>query len=201
MVMCLPEDHTKGTTRGAPTPRAAVAGNDYGLGMIVDRLSHSKYWPQTAIFVIEDDAQDGPDHVDARRTVGLVISPYCYRGIVDSTFYTTSAMLRTIELLLGLQPMSQFDAAANPMYASFAEKPDPAPYQHVKPLFDIQLKNSASAWGARESLAMDFSDVDRAPMFELNEIVWKSVKGPNTPMPLPVSRFHADSLRGAPGGR
>jgi YVTN family beta-propeller protein len=123
IVVCLPENHTRGTRPGAPTPRAAVASNDYALGQIVDRVSHSRYWPETAIFTIEDDAQDGPDHVDARRTVGLVISPYCHRRIVDSTLYTTSAMLRTIELLLGMQPMSQYDAAATPMYASFSSEP------------------------------------------------------------------------------
>jgi YVTN family beta-propeller protein len=186
----LPEDHTRGTSPGAPTPRAAVASSDYALGMIVDRISHSRYWPELALMTIEDDAQDGADHVDARRTVGLVVSPYCRRGIVDSTFYTTSAMLRTIELLLGLPPMSQFDAAGNPMYASFADTPDLTPYTHLKPTIDIQEQNIATACGARESMAMDFSEVDKTPMFDLNEIVWKSVKGADSPMPLPVHRFH-----------
>ena len=132
MVMCLPEDHTAGTRPGRPTPKAAVASNDYGLGLIVERLSHSPYWPQTAIFVIEDDSQDGPDHVDARRTTGFVISPYVKRKTVDSTFYTTSSMLRTIELLLGLPPLSQFDAAAPPMYAALGDAPDLTPYMHVE---------------------------------------------------------------------
>ena len=190
IILSLPEDHTRGTSPGAPTPRAAVASSDYGLGMIVDRVSHSRYWPELALFAIEDDAQDGADHVDARRTVGLVVSPYCRRGIVDSTFYTTSAMLRTIELLLGMPPMSQFDAAANPMYASLGDTPDPTPYTHLKPLIDIQEKNIATAWGARESAAMDFTEFDRTPMFDLNEIIWKSVKGADAEMPLPVHRFH-----------
>lgn len=196
IVMSLPEDHTRGTTPGAPTPRAAVASNDYALGMIVDRISHSKYWPELALFTIQDDAQDGSDHVDARRTVSIVVSPYCRRGIVDSTFYTTSAILRTIELLLGLPPMSQFDAASNPMYASFSDKPDLTPYAHLKPTIDIQDTNKATAWAAKDSLAMDFSDFDRTPMFELNEIIWKSIKGADSEMPVPVHRFQWASLRG-----
>jgi hypothetical protein len=99
-------------------------------------------------------------------------------------------MLRTIELLLGLPPMTQYDAAATPMYASFSNKADLNPYEHVKPLFDISQVNTALAWGAGESLKMDFSEYDRTPMFALNEIVWKSVKGANSDMPLPVRRFH-----------
>ncbi len=190
MVMSLGEDHTVGTRPGLPTPAAAVASNDYALGMIVDRVTHSKYWKETAIFVIEDDAQDGPDHVDARRTVGLVISPYTKRNALDSTLYTTSSMLRTMELLLGLPPMTQYDAAATPMYASFAAKADLTPYDHAKPQIDINALNSERAWGAQESLRMDFSEYDRTPMFALNEIVWKSVKGADSEMPLPVRRFH-----------
>jgi YVTN family beta-propeller protein len=129
IVMSLPENHTRGTAPGAFTPAAMVASNDYAAGMLVDRVSHSKYWPTTAIFIIEDDAQDGPDHVDARRTAGLVISPYVKRGIVDSTQYSTSSMVRSMELLLGLPPMSQYDAAAMPMYASFGTEPDPFDFQ------------------------------------------------------------------------
>jgi hypothetical protein len=140
--------------------------------------------------VIEDDAQDGPDHVDARRTVGLVASPYAKRGIVDSTLYTTSSMLRTIELLLGLQPMSQFDAAAMPMYAAFDTKAISEGYAKLEPQIDINEKNLTTAWGAAASLAMDFSEYDRTPMFELNEIVWKSIRGRNSKMPLPVRRYH-----------
>ncbi len=194
IVMGLPEDHTKGSRPGAPTVQAAVASNDYALGMIIERVTQSKYWPELAVCVIEDDAQNGPDHVDARRTIGLVVSPYAKRGIVDSTFYTTSSMLRTIELLLGLQPMSQFDAAATPMYAAFSNVADSTPYEHIEPRIDIHATNDERAWGAKESLAMDLSDYDRAPMFTLNEIIWKNVKGADSEMPLPVHRFHAASL-------
>lgn len=196
IVMGLPEDHTKGTAAGEPTPRAAVASNDYALGMIVDAVSHSPYWPDTAIFVIEDDSQDGSDHVDARRTTGFVISPYSKRAFVDSTFYTTSSMLRTMELLLGLSPMSQFDAAATPMYNALSAEQNLTPYTHVKPQIDINELNVKTAWGAEESDAMDWTEFDRTPMFALNEIIWKSVKGPDSEMPLPVRRFAAASLRG-----
>ncbi|MCP4640761.1 MAG: beta-propeller fold lactonase family protein [bacterium] len=195
IVLALPEDHTHGGTPGKPTPGACVASNDYALGMIVDRVSHSNYWPETAVFVIEDDAQDGPDHVDARRTVGLVVSPYSHRGTVDSTFYTTCSMLRTMELLLGLPPMSQFDAAALPMYAALGDTPDVTPYTCVEPKVDIMELNQKTAWGAQESLEMDLSTYDRAPMFALNEIVWKSMRGADSEMPLPVHRFHVASLR------
>jgi len=194
IVLALPEDHTRGTRPGEHTPRAAVASNDYGLGLIIERVSHSKYWPELALFTIQDDAQDGPDHVDARRTVGLVVSPYVRRGTIDSTLYTTSSMLRTIELLLGLQPMSQFDAAATPMYASLGDKADLTPYTHFEPRIDIQERNLATAWGAKDSSEMDFTEYDRTPMFALNEVVWKSVKGGDSEMPLPVHRFHFASV-------
>jgi hypothetical protein len=156
---------------------------------MVERLTKSPYWPETAIFIIEDDAQNGPDHVDARRTVGLVVSPYTKRGFVDSTLYSTSAMLRTIELLLGLPPMTQYDAAAMPMYNSFRENTDLAPYEALKPRIDVNERNGPNPYGARASLKMNFGDVDEAPMFELNEIIWKSVKGADSPMPLPVHRY------------
>src|SRR5260370_42230195 len=123
MVMSLPEDHRAGTTPGRFTPTAMVATNDYAVGMIVDRISHSRYWPETAIFIIEDDAQDGPDHVDARRTTGYVVSPYIKRQTIDSTLYTTSSFLRTMELLLGLPPMSQYYAPANPLSPPFPHQP------------------------------------------------------------------------------
>jgi YVTN family beta-propeller protein len=194
MVMSLAENHTRGTVPGAYTPVAMVANNDYAVGMIVDRVTHSKYWPETAIFIIEDDAQNGSDHVDARRTTALAISPYIRRGTVDSTLYSTSSMLRTIELLLGLPPMSQYDAAATPMYKAFGTETDLAPFQHMKPLVDVNVKNTKTAYGAKESQKMDFSDVDRTPMFALNEIIWKSIKGADSEMPLPVHRWRAPSF-------
>jgi hypothetical protein len=190
IVMSLGEDHTQGTRPGVPTPMAAVANNDWALGQLVDRVSRSPYWAKTAIFVIEDDAQDGADHVDARRTVALVASPYARRGVIDSTLYTTSSMIRTMELFLGLPPMTQYDAAATPMYAAFGDKPDMRPFTMEAPRVDVNVLNTMRAWGAKESMEMDFSAYDRAPMFALNEIVWKSVKGADSEMPLPVRRFH-----------
>ncbi len=189
VVMSMPEDHTRGTAPGAFTPQAMVANNDYAIGQLVDAVSHSRYWPSTAIFIIEDDGQDGPDHVDARRTVGLVLSPYVKRGIVDSTLYSTSSMVRSIELLLGLPPMSQYDAAAMPMYASFGTDAQATPFDVIQPKIDVNAKNKKGDYGSEESKKMDFTDIDRAPMHALNEIIWKSVKGADSPMPPPVHRF------------
>ena len=189
VVMSLPEDHTMGTRPGSYTPVAMVASNDLAVGRLIERVSHSKYWPATAIFIIEDDAQDGPDHVDARRTIGFVVSPYVKRRTVDSTLYSTSSMLRSMELLLGLPPMSQYDAAATPMYASFGTEVDLTPYNAIRSQVDLNAKNTESAYGASSSKSMDFADVDLAPMHELNEIIWRSVKGPGSPMPPPVHRY------------
>ncbi len=186
MIMSLGEDHTRGTTPGAYTPKAAVASNDLALGKIVDAVSHSSIWPQTAIFVIEDDAQNGPDHVDSHRTAGLVISPYIKRHTVDSTMYTTTSMVRTMELILGLPPLTQYDAAANSMAASFARTPDLTPYHVVQPQIDIAQRNSSIAYGARESSKMDWSDYDRVDEDKLNAILWHSIKGASCPMPAPV---------------
>ncbi len=200
VVMSLPEDHTRGTRPGEFTPKAMVANADWAVGQLVERLTKSPYWPETAIFFIEDDAQNGPDHVDARRTVGLVVSPYTKRGFVDSTLYTTSAMLRTIELLLGLPPMTQYDAAAMPMYNSFQQTPDLTPYSVLAPRIDVNEKNTALAWGAKESMKMNLDEVDEAPMFALNEIIWKSVRGADSEMPLPVHRFWFQNLPAAKVG-
>ena len=188
-VMSMPEDHTKGTLPGAFTPQASVANNDFAIGQLVDAVSHSRYWPDTAIFIIEDDAQDGSDHVDARRTMGLVISPYAKRGIVDSTLYSTSSFVRSIELLLGLPPMSQYDAAAMPLYATFGTEPEVTSFTVIPPEIDVNAKNTAKSYGAQQSMKMDFSDVDRAPMHALNEVIWKSIKGADVPMPPPVHRY------------
>ncbi len=189
IVMSMGEDHTRGTAAGAFTPSAMVANNDWALGQLIDRVSHSRYWPKTAIFVVEDDAQDGADHVDARRTVALAVSPYIHRGTLDSTLYSTSSMVRSIELLLGLPPMSQYDAAATPMYKAFSETPDLTPYTALPPQIDVNAKNVVTAWGSAASAKMNFEDEDRAPMAALNQIIWKSVKGADSEMPAPVHRY------------
>src|SRR5262249_49931680 len=159
-----------------PTPTAMVAENDLALGMVVEAISKSRFWKETAIFVVEDDAQNGSDHVDAHRTVALVISPYTKHGYVDSTMYATSSMLRTMELILGLRPMSQYDAAATPMYNSFQPKADFRPYEHVVPEVDIKAVNAKTAWGAELSEKMDFTREDAADDLLLNEIIWRSVR-------------------------
>jgi hypothetical protein len=185
-ILRLPNDHTSGTRVGKPTPTAMVADNDLALGRVVEAVSKSKFWKEMAIFVVEDDAQNGPDHVDAHRSVALVISPYTKRGAVDSTMYSTCSMLRTIELILGLKPMSQFDAAARPMYHSFQPKPDFRPYAHVVPKVDLNEKNKPDAWGAKLSEQLNLATEDAADDLLFNEIIWRSVKGPNSPMPAPV---------------
>lgn len=188
IVMSLGEDHTHGTSPGRHTPQACVASNDLALGKLVEAVSHSKYWPEIAIFIIEDDAQNGPDHVDAHRTVGLVISPYIKRHTVDSTQYTTVSMMRTMELILGLPPLSQYDAAARPMFASFTDKPDLTPYGHQLAKIDLNAVNPKTAYGADRSAKMDFSDYDRIDDFELNEILWRAIKGKEAPLPPAVRR-------------
>ena len=181
----LSNDHTSGTTVGKIAPLSAVADNDLALGMVVEALSRSKFWKQTAIFVVEDDAQNGPDHVDAHRTVALVISPYTKRKAVDSTMYSTSSMLRTMELILGLRPMSQFDALATPMYNSFTSAPDFAPYKTLPANVDLTERNQKTAWGADFSAKMDFAKEDAADDLLLNEVIWRSIRGADNPMPPP----------------
>jgi hypothetical protein len=188
IIMSLGEDHTQGTSPGAPTPQACVASNDLALGRLVEAVSKSKVWPETAIFVIEDDAQNGADHVDAHRTIGLVVSPYVRRKHLDSTQYGTVSMLRTMELILGLPPLSQFDAAATPMFESFSDKPDLTPYEHVPARVNLNARNQRTAYGAERSMKMDFSEYDRIDDFELNEILWRAVKGVDAPLPPAVRR-------------
>jgi len=184
-ILRLPNDHTSGTTTNKPTPIAAVADNDLSLGRIVEALSRSKFWPQMAIFVVEDDAQNGPDHVDAHRTIAFVISPYTKRSFVDSTMYSTASMLRTMELILGLKPMSQFDAAARPMYRCFSREPDLRPFKAVPSRVDLEARNPLTAWGADLSRQMDFTREDAADDLLLNEVIWRSIRGANAPMPAP----------------
>jgi DNA-binding beta-propeller fold protein YncE len=186
IVLRLPNDHTAGTQVRKHTPTAMVAENDLALGMLVEAVTRSKFWKETAIFVLEDDAQNGPDHVDAHRSVALVISPYVRRGHVDSNMYSTTSMIRTMELILGLRPMSQFDAAARPMYASFQAKADLRAYEHVVPEVDMKARNKKTAWGAQRSATLDFSKADAADDLLLGEIVWRSVRGADSPMPPPV---------------
>jgi YVTN family beta-propeller protein len=195
-IIRLGNDHTNGTAPGTPTPRAMVADNDLALGRVITAIAASPYWKDSAVFVLEDDAQSGADHVDSHRSVALVASPFAKRGFVDHTFYTTSGMLRTIELILGLPPMSMYDAAATPMYNAFQGTPNLAAYQRLTPAVPLDEKNLPSAFGAAASLRMDFSDADLTPEIELNDIIWRSVKGARSPMPPP--RRSAFVPRGEP---
>ncbi len=188
-------DHTEGATPGSPSARAHVADNDYGVAQFVDLISHSPVWQHTAIFVIEDDAQDGQDHVDAHRSTCYVISPYIKQNSVDHTFYNTDSVLKTMEQLMGLAPMSQYDAIANPILdfdtmpsngsPYIAVLPDPRIITEKNPVI-TSLKPGTMAYHlARLSQKMDFTHADAAPSALLNQMIWKSVKGMNSPVPAP----------------
>src|SRR4051812_5865215 len=184
-IIRLPRDHTSGTSPGAVTPTAMIAENDLALGQLVELISHSAIWKESAIFVLEDDAQNGPDHVDAHRSILFAISPFTRRGVVDSTLYTTSGVLRTMELILGLPPMSQYDAAATPMYNAFTTTPTLTSFTHLAARVSLEDKNDWNAPGAAASLRMNFSAPDLAPDLELNRIIWQSVRGRGAMMPPP----------------
>ncbi len=194
MTVRFNKDHTTGYTPGYFSPLAEVADNDYAVGEIVDAVSHSAIWQNSAIFVIEDDAQDGPDHVDAHRSTAYLISPYIRQNSVDHNFYNTDSILHTIELLLGIPPMTQYDAVAPAIVYPFNFQPvNNAPFTAVKATQDImcqQVPTDALRAGnpmrkyAEESAAMNFDLPDSADAQKLNEIIWKSVKGTNSQMPV-----------------
>lgn len=190
MIMLLPNDHTTGTREDFPTPRAQVADNDLALGQIVEAVSKSKFWKETAIFVIEDDPQNGLDHVDGRRTIAFCISPYTKRGTVVSTHYNQNSILRTMELILGLPPMSQFDLVATPMVDCFTNVPDFTPYTALPneiPLNEMNPKLSSltgkKKFWAQKSMEIPLAQIDQANEDTLNLILWHSIKGYDTPYP------------------
>jgi YVTN family beta-propeller protein len=181
----LGNDHTSGQRIGKLTPTAQVADNDLALGLLVEHISNSSIWKESAIFVLEDDAQNGPDHVDAHRSPAFVISPYIKRNSVNSSMFSTSGMLRTIELILGLPPMSQYDAAAVPFSDCFTPNPDFKPYRVRSANVDLEQRNVAWNKSAQRSQEWNFAKEDAAPDLDLNEVVWKSVKGEDSIMPAP----------------
>jgi hypothetical protein len=188
--MRLANDHTRGTTAGAPTPQAFMADNDLALGQLVETISRSPYWATTAIFVTEDDAQNGPDHVDAHRTLAFVISPFSKHGAVDSTHYDTASMVATIEDMLGLPPMSITDARVARMWKAFTSEADLGPYDARMPEVipfgaDGYATNPVGAPLSEQSASWDFSREDAIPEIALNEAIWKSVKGRHSAMPRP----------------
>jgi len=198
-IVRLSNDHTNGLSAGKPTPQFYLADNDYGLGLLVDAVSHSSYWQDTAIFVIEDDAQDGPDHVDCHRSVGLVISAYNRPGLLIHNFHNTVSMIRTMELLLGIAPMNQLDGSAVPMDI-FRAQPDLRPYSVLLPnvapdnLLAQPARDGATAYWMKRTGEQDMAHQDMADPATLNQIIWFSVRG-NQPSPT-ISRLPAfDAMR------
>ena len=190
-IVCLPNDHTSGTSAGCPTPASCMADNDLAIGRIVEGLSHSKFWNEMAVFAIEDDPQAGWDHVSGYRTTAYCISPYAKRGQVISTQYNTTSLIRTMEQILGLPPMNQFDASATPMFDCFTDKPDVTPFQSVAnrvPLDQMNpqpsaILNQQLRDDALVSAKLNFREVDKAPEDILNRILWRAIKGPLVPFP------------------
>jgi YVTN family beta-propeller protein len=182
MVMRLPNDHTNGVTPGRLSPLSMAADNDQGVGMIVEGISKSKFWGSTAIFILEDDAQNGPDHVDSHRSPGFVISAYTKRHQVDSHMYNTTSMLRTIELILGLRPMTHFDAAAPPMSAVFQPAADMTPYTLEKPRIPLDGQNPPRARGVADNMKFDREDENDDD--ELNDLLWRAIRKDAPPPPV-----------------
>jgi hypothetical protein len=191
ILICLPNDHTSGTKAGAPTPAAQVADNDLAMARMIEAISHSQFWPKTCIFVIEDDPQNGWDHISGYRTVAFVASPYTRRGAVVSTQYNTTSLLRTMELILGLPPMNQLDATATPMFDCFTDTPDFTPYTALpnnipldqmnppaRAILDPVLRHFAQA-----SARLPLERIDACPEDLFNRILWHAQKGSAAPYP------------------
>jgi hypothetical protein len=190
VVMTLNNNHTNGTRPGSPTPRAMVADNDLALGRVVERLSKSPFWSKTLILVTEDDPQDGLDHVDGHRTIGLAVGPNIRRGTINSTNYSHLSMLRTIQDIFGIPQQTRFLKAARGMNSIFTDKADLTPYQHLTPQVPLDEMNppvsalsGRQRWAAEQSARMDFRDVDRNPPGLLDRILWWDSRGYNTPYP------------------
>jgi YVTN family beta-propeller protein len=186
IVMRLGNDHTNGITAGRLTPLSLAADNDYAVGMLVEGVSKSRFWASTVICVLEDDAQNGPDHVDSHRSPAFLISPWVKRHAVDGTMYNTTSMLRTIEFLLGLQPMTHFDAGARVMTASFQSQPNPAPYTAEKPRVPLDQRNP-DAPAARAAAQMNFDEADENDDDALNAVLWRAIR--KDPPPAPVRSY------------
>jgi len=175
-IVILGRDHTAGTTAGENTPQAMVADNDRAVGLLVDAVSHNADWKSTAIFIVEDDAQNGPDHVDEQRSTFYLVSPYA-RGGTQHEHYTTSGVLRTMELLLGLPPLTPYDAGARPLAAAFTTTPDLRPFEALPAQTDLEAKNVRTAYRANDSDRLDFAHADAVPDGVLNDILWHATHG------------------------
>ncbi len=182
----LINDHTEGLRKGSYTPYAQMADNDLALGLFIEHLSNSPVWKESVVFVLEDDAQNGADHVDAHRSIAFVISPFVKRKYVDHTLYSTNSMLRTMELILGMPPMSQHDAAATPLWRCFTENADYTPFKALPSNVNLDDRNAAvDSDLQRRSDAFDLTGEDRVPDLEFNEVLWKIIKGEHSEMPAP----------------
>jgi hypothetical protein len=178
-------DHTEGLKKGKPTPFAHVADNDLAVGMFIEHLGKSPIWKESVVFILEDDAQNGPDHVDAHRSTAYVAGGLVKRGFVDHTMYSTTGMVRTIELILGMPPMTQYDAAATPMWRCFTTEANLTPFTHLPANINLNDKNTAQNKLAEISEKLDWSKEDKIPDLVLNDILWKSIKGEHTVTPGP----------------
>jgi len=187
-ILCLPNDHTSGTKAGMPTPRAHMADNDLALGRMIEALSRSKFWKDTVVFVLEDDAQSGPDHVDSHRSVLMTISAYNRPGVVHR-FVNTTDVIATMEEILGLDSLSQFDHYGHPLRDIFAREADLRPYETIKPSVDLEEKNPAAD---KQSASFDFSRPDAIDDALFNAVLWRAIKG-DVPMP-PIVRRPAGAL-------
>ncbi len=201
-IVYLPQDHNSGTSPGFPTPRAHVADNGLALGRLVEAISHSRFWPETVIFVIEDDPQDGFDHVDGHRSLCLVVSPYTRRGALVSRFYNQTSVLHTMQRILGLLPMNQMDSMAPLMTEVFTDEPDLTPFVALPnrvPLDEMnrdlaELRGAELVW-ARKSLELNFAVVDGPDDDTLNRILWHDAKGVDAPYPGHLAGAHGTGLK------
>ncbi len=192
VIICLPNDHTSGTSKNCPTPASCMADNDLAFGRIVDALSHSRFWQEMAIFAIEDDPQAGWDHVSGYRTTAYCVSPFAKRGATIGTLYNTTSVLRTIEQILGLPPMNQFDASATPMFDCFTNVPDLKPFEYIASQVALDEMNPSPASivdpilraDAEVSGTLNFREIDAAPEDTLNQILWRAMKGTKVAYPV-----------------
>ena len=201
IILYLPDDHTSGTRAGSPTPRAQVADNDLALGRVVDAISHSRFWAETCIVVIEDDPQNGFDHVDGHRSLCLVVSPYTKRGAVISQFYNQTSVLHTMQRMLGIPPMNQIDALSPLMTACFQPRPDLTPYVCLPASIPLdEMNKDTSDLPAQERHWADLSadlpldQPDQADEDTLNRIVWHSVHGVDASYPVAFAGAHGKGL-------
>jgi len=196
-IIRIGNDHTAGLRRGQPTPFAYVADNDLAVGEFVAYLSRSPIWKESVVILLEDDAQNGPDHVDAHRSPCYIAGGLVKRHFVDHTLYTTTSVLRTIELILGIPPMTQYDASSTSLWKCFVADGNLTPFQALPANIDLGEKNMAVNEWSRKSAGLDFAREDRVPDNLFNEILWKGIKGDHAVLPVPSRAAFVRAVRGA----